>query len=215
MITAERTKENNSEFGTAAKQGKVIREALRALNGDSRLSGRMLQAVRRGIALDETNDRGKRILSNNEAKIVLTGFELNTTNLGSIAPIAISLVANKVKVEKLGGGNLTVDDIYSPTGTTDIELIAVVAKVNIDPEVLSVDDIQVATVTAKDGDLILPTIEAKADPKLLTIVAVGIQFYQEVNGKLYSLNNGAYDAGKIVEVIPPVAAPTAPAAPKP
>jgi hypothetical protein len=201
---ADRTKENNSEFSTAAKQGKVIREALRALGGDSRLSSRMLQAVYKGISLDNTNDRGKRILSNNEAKTVLTGFELHDTNLSSLAPIAISLVANKVKVEKLGGGNLTVEDVFSPEGTTDVELVAVVAKVNIDPEVLSVDDIQVATVSAKKGALVLPNLEAKADAKLLTIVGVGIQFYQEVNSKLYSLNNGAYDVGKIVEVIPPV-----------
>jgi hypothetical protein len=203
----ERTKENNSEFGTAAKQGKVFREALRALGGDSHLSSRMLQAVRRGISLDTTNDRGKRILSNQAAKTVLTGFELHANNLGSLAPIAISLVANKVKVEKLGGGNLTVEDVFSPEGTTDVELVAVVAKLNIDPEVLSVDDIKVATVSAKKGALVLPNIEAKADAKLLTIVGVGIQFYQEVNDKLYSLNNGAYDAGKIVEVIPPVTTP--------
>jgi hypothetical protein len=61
----------------------VIRDALRVLGiGDKFLSSRMLKVVRSGIALDNTNERGKRILSNNEAKTVLKGFELNARGKG-------------------------------------------------------------------------------------------------------------------------------------
>jgi hypothetical protein len=89
--TASRTKENNNEFAIAAKQGKVIRDALRVLDvADKFLSSRMLKAVRSGIALDASNERGKRILSNNEARTVLKGFELNSgANLQSVAPSKI------------------------------------------------------------------------------------------------------------------------------
>ncbi len=91
-VTSKRTKENNSEFAIAAKQGKVIRDALRVLNvGDKLLSSRMVKVVRSGIALDDTNDRGKRILSNNEAKTVLKGFELNVNaSFLAVAPIKIN-----------------------------------------------------------------------------------------------------------------------------
>jgi len=37
----------------------------------------MLQVVRSSIALDDTNERSKRILANNEAKTVLKGYVLN------------------------------------------------------------------------------------------------------------------------------------------
>jgi hypothetical protein len=119
-VTAERTKENNSEFATSAKQGKTIRDSLRVLGvGDKYLSSRMVKAVRSGITLDDTNERGKRILSNNEAKTVLKGFELNgNINLSSIAPIKINLTISDtettIDLKNLTDNPVTIRDLFPP-----------------------------------------------------------------------------------------------------
>ncbi len=143
VISANRTKENNSEFGVAAKQGKVIRDALRVMNvGDRFLTSRMLKVVRSGIALDDTNERGKRILSNNEAKTVLKGFELNANaNLLSVAPIKINFnigaTETAIDIKNLTDGDVTLKDLYSPEGTTHAAAIAMAAIIDISPEVLN------------------------------------------------------------------------------
>jgi len=117
-ISSSRTKENNTEFAIAAKQGKVIRDALRVLNvGDRYLSSRMFAAVRAGVALDDTNERGKRILSNNEAKTVLKGFELNgIANFLAVAPIKVNFNAGAtettIDIKNLTDGDVTLKDLY-------------------------------------------------------------------------------------------------------
>ena len=136
-ISASRTKENNSEFAIAAKQGKVIRDALRVLNvGDRYLSSRMFTVVRSGLALDDSNGCGKRILSNNEAKTVLKSFELNgNANLLSVAPIKINFTTGAtettagttsvgIAIKSLTNGDVILKDLYSPEGTT-AEAIAI------------------------------------------------------------------------------------------
>jgi hypothetical protein len=202
-VTAERTKENNSEFAIAAKQAKVIRDALRGLDvGDRFLAGRMVKVVRSGVALDPDNERGKRILSNNEARQVLPKFELNgNSNLTSVAPLAFAVVGDALTITKMGGGVLVPRDIYAPSGTTDISVVALVAQVNLDPDLLQVVQ---ATSTAfpvvvdpAGGDWSVPL---PVDPALLTLGAVGVKFYQRVNGELYSLRNGSYDVAQIVVV---------------
>lgn len=96
---------------------------------------------------------------------------------------------------------LTPRDFYSPAGTTDISVVALVAQVNLDPDVLSVEQ---AGMTAfpvigdpVGGDWSVPLL---GDPSLLTLGAVGVKFFQRVNGELYSLRNGSYDVAEIVVV---------------
>ncbi|MDX2272732.1 MAG: hypothetical protein NW237_12435 [Cyanobacteriota bacterium] len=200
-VTAERTKENNSEFAIAAKQAKVIRDALRGLDvGDRYLAGRMVQVVRSGVALDPDHERGKRILSISEARQVLPKFELNgNSNLTSVAPLAVGVVGDALTVAKMGGGVLAPRDIYAPPGTTDISVVALVAQVNLDPDFLAVVQVGM-TAFAVVGDPVEWSVPLPMDPALLTLGAVGVKFYQRVNGELYSLRNGSYDVAQIVVV---------------
>jgi hypothetical protein len=207
-ISASRTKENNNEFAIAAKQGKVIRDALRVLNvGDKYLSSRMLQVVRSGIALDDTNERGKRTLSNNEAKTVLRGFELNgNANLLSVAPIKINFNAGAtetaIEIKSLTDGDVTLKDLYSPEGTTHVAAIAIAASIDISPEVLQVKDIVVvqSEIATKTEPIILTPLVYEAPTTEIVIIALAIKFYQQVSGEFYDLQNGAYDVAKILDV---------------
>jgi hypothetical protein len=83
----------------------------------------MLKVVRSGIALDDTNERGKRILSNNEAKTVLKGFELNgNANFLAVAPIKVNFNAGAtetaIDIKSLLDGDVTLKDLNVPDGQT-------------------------------------------------------------------------------------------------
>ncbi len=207
-ISATRTKENNSEFSTAAKQGKVIRDALRVLDvGDRYLSSRMFTAVRSGLALDDSNERGKRILSNNEAKTVLKGFELNgNTNLLSVAPIKINFTTGAtetaIEIKNLTDGGVTLKDLYSPEGTTHAAAIAIAATIDISPEVLQVKDIVVvqSEIVTKLEPIVLTPLVYEAPTTEIVIIALAIKFYQQVNTEFYDLHNGAYNVAQILNI---------------
>jgi hypothetical protein len=207
-ITSSRTKENNSEFSTAAKQGKVIRDALRVLDvGDRYLSSRMFTVVRSGVALDDSNERGKRILSNNEARTVLKGFELNgNANLLSVAPIKINSTTGAtetaIEIKSLTDGDVTLKDLYSPEGTTHAAAIAIAATIDISPEVLQVKDIVVvqSEIATKLEPLILTPLGYEAPTTEIVIIALAIKFYQQVNTEFYDLQNGAYNVAQILDI---------------
>ena len=206
--TSKRTKENNSEFGVAAKQGKVIRDAVRVLGiGDQFLTARMLKVVRAGIALDDTNDRGKRILSNNEARTVLKGFELNSNaNFLSVAPVKLNWTAEatqtQIEMKSLLDGDVILKDLSSPEGTTHAAAIGMAAIIDISPEVLQVKDIIVVQSEVATGTepIVLAPLEYEAPTTELIIIALAIKFYQQVNGQFYDLQNGAYDVAKILDL---------------
>jgi cysteine sulfinate desulfinase/cysteine desulfurase-like protein len=90
----------------------------------------MFTVVRSGVALDDSNERGKRILSNNEAKTVLKGFDLNgNANLLSVAPIKINFTTGAteaaIAIKSLTDADVTLKDLYSPDGTTHTAVIAI------------------------------------------------------------------------------------------
>jgi hypothetical protein len=207
-ISSSRTKENNNEFAIAAKQGKVIRDALRVLNvGDRFLTSRMLKVVRSGIALDDTNERGKRILSNNEAKTVLKGFELNANaNLLSVAPIKINFntgaTETAIDIKNLTDGDVTLKDLFSPEGTTHAAAIAMAAIIDISPEVLQVKDIVVvqSEIATRLEPIVLTPLVYEAPTTEIVIIALAIKFYQQVSGEFYDLQNGAYDVARILDI---------------
>lgn len=203
-ITAERTRENNAEFGIASKQARVIRSALAALQIRSRfLSSKMTKKVREGIGLDETNERGKRILSKREATIVLPGMQLNERNLESVGNIIASVEANQLKVERVGGGTPLKTDFSLPFGATNVQILGLVARININPDILRVEEIRTSTSREEGEEIIFPpmAISPDANPDIITIGAVALRFYQEVNGTLYPLDDRSYDVGKIVSVV--------------
>lgn len=203
QVTAERTKENNREFGTASKQAKVIRSALEALQIQNRLMPKLVKKIREAIALDSTNERGKRVMSREGAGIVLNGFQIGKTNVESIANIVSFIENNKLKVARVGGGNITKVDFKIPEGGTDVEVASLVAKININPEVLQVLDIKTRLSTEQNGVITLEELDIASDPNpdIITVGAIGVRFFQEVNGLLYPLNNSFYDVGKVVNVI--------------
>ena len=203
----QRTRENGSEFGRAGKAGKVLRTALRALllnSADGRMVSRLTQQMIKVIQADLVNERGLRNVIDGEAEL-LAGFEFNIRGKPGT-----SLFAPFVGAIDRVTGDITVDlapfipsnMIAAPTGTTHYKIISAGAEIDFEAETFVVANSEtailpwdaVATVAINQVNAVTP---ASTKPLFL---ALGVEFYQQVNGQMYPLKNGAYNPLSLVQV---------------
>jgi hypothetical protein len=203
----QRTRENGSEFGRAGSAGKILRTALRALllnSADGRMVSRLTQQMVKVIQADVTSVRGLRNVIDGEAEL-LAGFEFNIRG-----KLGTSLFAPFVAGIDRVSGDITVDldsfvpinMIAAPAGTTHYKIISAGAEIDFENETFveahSQSDIlpwdAVDTVPINQVNTVTP---ASTKPLFL---ALGIEFYQEVNGQMYPLKNGAYNPLALVKV---------------
>ena len=203
----QRTRENGSEFGRAGKAAKVLRTALRALllnSADGRMVSRLTKQMVKVVKADMVSTRGLRNVIDGEVDLLI-GFEFNIRGkLGT--SLFAPFVANIDRVT----GEITVDlasfiptnMIAAPTGTTHFKIISAGAEIDFEAEtfveVHSETAIlpwnSVATAAINQVNEVTP---ASTKPLFL---ALGIEFYQEVNGQMYALKNGAFNPLSIVKV---------------
>ncbi|MFL5809841.1 MAG: hypothetical protein ACJ749_09990 [Flavisolibacter sp.] len=202
----QRTRENGAEFGRAGSAGKVLRTALRALlqnTADARLIARLTKEMMRAVQADHTNERGLRnVIGGIE---LLKGFEFNiNSKLGTTLYAPFTGTIDRVT------GNLSVNIpafissnmVAAPSGTT--HFIIVSAGVEVD----FVNGPYVASLSASDsmpwnatssGDITLANAVTAASTQCL-FLALGIEFFQQVNGTMYPLKNGAFNSLSLIEV---------------
>lgn len=203
----QRTRENGAEFGRAGIAGKVLRNALRNViqnSSDSRVVGRLTKEMMKVIKSDTTNPRGSRTISGGDVEL-LTGFDFNINGkLGATlyAPhtATIDRVAGQLKVDLASfiPGNM----IAAPTGTTHFKIISAGAAIDFDAGTFEVDS-QSSDLLPWDSNAtaaINLTNEVTANNTHPLFLAVGVEFYQDVNGTKYSLKNGVFNALQLVEV---------------
>lgn len=203
----QRTRENGSEFGNAGKAGKVLRNALRALlqnASDNRMVSRLTQKMVEVIQADVTSVRGQRNVIDGEAEL-LEGFDFNANAQLSntlYAPYTptIDRVAGTLKISVPSYIPTTM--IAAPGGTTHYKIVSAGAEVDFENETFVVDSKQSALL-AWDGTAtavlnLSNAVTANSTHPLF--LALGIEFFQEVNGVKYPLKNGAYNALTIVKV---------------
>jgi len=203
----QRTRENGSEFGRAGKAGKLLRTALRPLllnSADGRMVSRLTQAMVKVIQADLVSERGLRNVIDGEAEL-LFGFEFNIRG-----KLGTSLYAPFVGVIDRVTGDVNVDlasfvpanMIAAPSGTTHFKIISAGAEVDFEAEtyVVSTSETAIlpwdstATAAISQTNAVTP---ASTKPLFL---ALGIEFYQEVNGQMYPLKNGAFNPLALVKV---------------
>ena len=203
----QRTRENGSEFGRAGKAGKLLRTAFRQLllnSADGRMVSRLTQAMMKVIHADTVSNRGLRNVIDGEAEL-LFGFEFNIRG-----KLGTSLFAPYVGAIDRVTGELTVDlvpfvpanMIAAPSGTSHFKIISAGAEVDFEAEtfVVSTSESAIlpwdATATAAINQVNEVT-PASTKPLFL---ALGVEFYQEINGQMYPLKNGAFNPLAIVKV---------------
>ena len=203
----QRTRENGSEFGRAGKAGKLLRTAFRPLllnSADGRMVSRLTQRMVKVIQADLISDRGLRNVIDGEAEL-LFGFEFNIrgklgTSLFAPFVATIDRVAGEIKVDIVSfvPGNM----IAAPSGTTHFKIISGGAEVDFETETFVVSNSETAilpwdnTATAA----ISQTNAVTANSTKPLFLAVGVEFYQEINGQMYPLKNGAFNPLSLAKV---------------
>ena len=195
-----RTRENASVFGLSAKYSKLLRDSLRvaiAAASDSRVASRLTAKMREIIGLDDTNDRGQRVFDAANSAPLL-GFDFNAASgigqtmyfpyevTGAGADVTMSIPA-------LSPGN----DIAAPQGATHFEVVFAASA--LDMEMLNFTNAVVAAPlgilpinsAALVNQQMVATFPAAPAAAELVVGVVGINFYQQVNGKFYALNNNS------------------------
>lgn len=203
----QRTRENGAEFGRAGKAGKMLRNALRGVilySKDRRMVGRLTRAMVKVIQADATNQRGLRNVIDGEAEL-LTGFEFNANvKLGATlyAPFtgAIDRLTGKLTIDI--PSFVPVNMVAAPSGTTHFKIVSGGAEIDFEAETYVVETSESAVLpwnaTATTALNFENQVTAASTKPLF--LAVGIVFYQEVNGEMYVLKTGAYNPVSICNV---------------
>ncbi|RBP30971.1 hypothetical protein DFR65_104230 [Oceanihabitans sediminis] len=197
----QRTRENGSEFGRAGKAGKLIRNAIRVLlqnAKDKRVVSRLTKELVAVTKTDAINSRGERTVQDGNLS-QLMGFEFNLNGkLASTLFAPYSVVFDRVS----GSADVTLAAfsptmrIAAPAGTTHFNIVMGAAEVDFVNEtfVFEMDDTGILPYTAPDTASLALNAAMPANSTLPVIMVVGVAFYQEVNGEMYPLKNGAYNS---------------------
>lgn len=218
----QRVRENSSEFGAAGTSGKLLREALRSQlqnAKDSLVTSRLTKVLKSISDLDTLGDRGmRRVIAANCASLLGFNFNIGAALSQSLfSPYSISASGAGVT---LSIPNLDPRlDVSAPTGATHYEVVFAASSIDFAAKTYSE-----ATVASPLGILPLSgaaqtnisqvaTLPAAPSATELVVGVLGMNYYQQINGKYYPLNNNASNPLTVVytsasgAVAPPVITP--------
>ncbi len=208
----ERTRENNAEFEAAARAAKIFSDSFRALTNtasDERLMGRLNQAMSKVVKTDLVSARGERNVATGDV-LLLNGFEFNgRTKLRTIFFVQYTATIDRAT------GNLVVDipefvpkdRLKAPRGTTHFSLVYGAAEIDfVTGDYKEVTANTAEMVYGKAPQTAINLSQAlTANSVRPLFLALGVRFYQEVNGAFYQLNAGKFNALCVVKVDKPAA----------
>lgn len=203
----QRTRENGMEFGRGGKAGKYLRDSVRSLiqnASDSKMVSRLTRKMIEVLHADELSPRGHRNISGGKPGL-LEGFDFNINgklNSTFYAPYTATIDRATgiltVDVPAFVSGNM----VSAPAGTTHFRIKTAGAEVDFE-QGTSVSEAKSSDDIALDNDTtnaLTQTHTVTAGSTQPLFILVGVDFFQEVNGSMYSLKNGAFNALSIVKV---------------
>lgn len=203
----QRTRENGAEFGRAGKAGRLLRHAFKPYfknYADSRMIARLTQSMVKVVQADLTSMRGMRNVIDGEAEL-LQGFEFNIRGkLGGafFAPFTagVDRAAGEIMVtlEPFVPANM----IVAPVGTTHFKITSGGASIDFEKETYVVASSETALLPLgnKPTELIKQVNQVTLNSTKPLFLVLGIEFYQEVNGEMYALKNGAHNPLSLIKV---------------
>ncbi len=207
----QRTRENNAEFGRATKAAKLLRVAVRnsiVKVKDGRMVSRLSTAMLKVVKADATSDRGQRNVIDGEAGL-LQGFEFNigaTLSATMCAPYSVVFDREKGEATVSVAGFIPLNMIVAPFGATHFGLFASLSSVDFEGEtndtvMASTKELPYNNAATEEIKLTLTIKGGSTHP---VFILLGVEYMQEVNGKMYPLKNGAFNACSITKVDSPV-----------
>lgn len=195
-----RTRENGAEFGSIAGSGKLLRTALGPMvfkAKDSKLTSRLVKVMGQIKNLDDVSIRGARNVAEGinhaMAAPILEGFDFNVrATFGSVlkSKVAVDVLSGAVTVEPFNPE----EQMRRPEGATHFSM-----QVGF----LRLDFATGAYELTQSDEVVYPLVQGSIAPVLTptsvpTVTGTGmhlilIEFFQEVNGVQYMLNNGAFN----------------------
>jgi len=203
----QRTRENNAEFGRAGKAGKVLRTAIKSLllnAKDGRMTSRLTKEMMKVVKADATSDRGLRNVIDGEIGF-LQGFDFN---INAVLSTSMS-VAYVPQIDRVTGlldvslpAFIPANEIIAPDGATHFKMVSGGSEVDFENETAVTSTSETAILPWNNIPTVPATLSNAVTAKSIhpLFLLFGIQFYQSVNGKFYPLNNGAFNALKLVLV---------------
>lgn len=203
----QRTRENGSEFGRAGKGGKLVRNAIRILlqnAKDKRVVSRLTTDLLKIVKTDAINERGLRTIQDGNVDLML-GFEFNIN--GKLGATLFTPSVNAFD-RVTGDGTIGIAPfspkvrIAAPAGTTHFKIVMGTSELDFANETSTFesDETAVLPYDAPPTVQINLTATVTANSVLPVIQVLGVEFYQEVNGQMYSLKNGSYNSLSVVTV---------------
>lgn len=203
----QRTRENGEEFGRAGKAGRLLRTALRNVlksSADGRMVGRLTAEMVKVIQADVTNTRGQRNVIDGEAELLI-GFDFNIK--GKLrntlyAPYTQNLSRAAGLLEVTIPAFVPANMIAAPNGATHFKIESAGAEVDFENEVF-VTETSETSIIALDGTATAPiNLSNAVSPNSVhpLFLVLGIEFFQEVNGEMYSLKNGMFNSLTLIGV---------------
>ncbi|WP_026899436.1 hypothetical protein [Daejeonella oryzae] len=202
-----RTRENGAEFGRAGSAGKLLRNALRNViknASDPRVTSRLTQALVKVVQADLVSVRGLRNVLDGELEL-LTGFEFNVNGkLGSTLFVPYTATIDRVTGEAVLSipAYVPLNSIGSPVGTTHFKLNMAVTEIDFESGEFKTESGSSNEIVNDANAVAASSITLNIGPNSTKplFVAFGIEFFQEVNGLMYSLKNGAYNGLALVKI---------------
>jgi hypothetical protein len=206
----QRTRENGSEFGRAGKGGKVLRNAIRVLlqnAKDKRVVSRLTKDLVAIVKTDTTNERGLRTIQNGNLSL-LERFEFNLN--GKLGATLFAVFTNAFD-RVTGDATLNIAAfsptlrIAAPAGTTHFKVVMGATELDFENETSTFENDATAILPYAAADTVPIALSStiSAISTLPVVLVLGIEFYQEVNGQMYALKNGAYNALAVITIDTP------------
>jgi hypothetical protein len=203
----ERTRENMAEFGRAGKAAKLLRTIFRdvTINAkDTITQARLQQVTSRIITTDPVNERGARTVNHGDLQ-QLQNFHFNaragiSDSLYVKCPVSFNRVSGEVTVSipVFVPRNM----IKQAKGTTHFRIVAAAAAVNFDTEKYeyAMQETPELPYTTDPTQAVTLTMALPANSTDAVLVALGIEYYQQVNSRSYALKSGEHNATSIILV---------------
>lgn len=204
----QRTRENNADFRTASSAAKHLRDALRPLilmTYDPRMPNRLGSRMLRVVRADAEHVRGERqVLPENLG--ILRRFNFNAA-----ATLSNTLFASVQTVVDTEAGTVQVTlpeitpstQLAKPTEATHFQFFVGAATLDFGEDgestlaLTQTDELHLGPIPVPGSTLELTLPEAAGLP---IVVAFGVGFLIEDQGRTYTLNNGAYNPMAVINI---------------
>ena len=171
---------------------------------DKRVVSRLVKSLVAVAKSDPINERGLRTIEDGNMSLLL-GFEFNVNGkLGSTiyAPYLASIDRGTGAMDVTVAPFAPTVRIAAPGGTTHFKIVSGGTELDFvnETSTFESDETAILPYDSADTAVINLAVALPANSLLPLVQVVGIEFYQEVNGQMYPLKNGAFNALSIATV---------------